>query len=188
MEQEEELKIKDLQNQINDLKSKITKIENTHKDALALVIMSGDLDKILAGMIIAVGAAAMDTDVKIFFTFWATAALRDPKKNVSGKNFISKMFGIMLPKGMNKLKLSNMNMSGIGPKMIKGLMKKQNLLSLTDLFQQASELGIEINICEMSMDLMGFKKEEMIDYPNLSYAGVATFLSDANESRNQLFI
>jgi len=188
MEKEEELKIKDLQNQINDLKSKIANIEDTHKDELALVIMSGDMDKVLAAMVIAVGAAAMDTDVKLFFTFWATAALRDPKKKGKGKNFISKMFGIMLPRGMNDLKLSKLNMRGIGPKMINGVMKKQNVLSLEDLFKQAAELGIEINICEMSMDLMGFKKEEMIEYPNLSYAGVATYLADANESRNQLFI
>jgi len=188
MEKEEDLKIKDLQNQIDDLKSKITNIEDSHKDQLALVVMSGDMDKILAAMIIAVGAAAMDTDVKIFFTFWATAALRDPKKKAKGKNFISKMFGAILPRGMNNLKLSKMNMSGMGPKMIKGLMKKQNIFSLEELFQQTGELGIEINICEMSMNLMGMKKEEMIDYPNLSYAGVATFLADANESRNQLFI
>ncbi len=188
MEQEIEQKIKDLQAQINKLKDKVTDIEETHKDELSIVVMSGDMDKILATMIIAVGAAALDTEVKLFFTFWGITALRDPKKKVKGKNFISTMFGMMLPKGRNKLKLSKLNMSGIGPKMIKGLMKKQNVYSLDELFQQAAELGIEINICEMSMDLMGFKKEEMIDYPKLSYAGVATFLVDANESRNQLFI
>ena len=180
--------IKKLQEQIDALKSRIDEIEETHKDQMALVVFSGDLDKILAAMIIAVGATAMDTEVKIFFTFWATAALRDKYKKGKGKDTMSKMFGAMLPKGQDELKLSKMNMGGLGTSMIKKIMKKQNVNSLADLFKLAGELGVEINICEMSMDLMGFKKEEMIDYPKLSYAGVATFLADANESRIQLFI
>jgi peroxiredoxin family protein len=98
------------------------------------------------------------------------------------------MFGIMLPKGKDKLALSNMNMAGMGPMMIKMLMKKQNVLSLGEMFQQAGELGVEITVCEMSMGLMGFKKEEFIDYPNLRYAGAATFIADAGESAMQLFI
>ncbi|MDD2603166.1 MAG: DsrE/DsrF/DrsH-like family protein, partial [Prevotella sp.] len=87
-----------------------------------------------------------------------------------------------------KLSLSHMDMGGIGPKMIKMLMKKQNVLSLEQMFEEAGELGIEIVVCEMSMGLMGFKKEEMIDYPNLKYAGAATFVADAGESSIQLFI
>ena len=153
-----------------------------------MAIVSGDMDKILAAMIISLAAAAMDTKVKLFFSFWALSALRDPKKHPKGKDFISKMFGMMLPKGKDQLKLSNMNMVGMGPMMIKMLMKKKNVLSLGEMFQQAGELGIEITICEMSMDLMGFKKEEFIDYPHLRYAGAATFVADAGESSFQLFI
>lgn len=81
-----------------------------------------------------------------------------------------------------------MNMGGMGPKMIRYLMKKQNVMSLETMLKEAGELGIEIVICEMSMDLMGFKKQEIIDYPNLSYAGAATFIADASESSIQLFI
>lgn len=94
----------------------------------------------------------------------------------------------MLPNGKNKLKLSKMNMAGMGPMMIKYLMKKQGVLSLDQMFKEAAEMGIEITICEMSMNLMGFKKEEMIDYPNLRYAGATTFVAEANESSTQLFI
>jgi len=94
----------------------------------------------------------------------------------------------MLPTGKGKLALSNMNMCGMGPMMIKMLMKKQNVMSLDEMFKQAGELGIEITICEMSMGLMGFKAEEMIDYPHLRYAGAATFVADAGESAMQLFI
>lgn len=98
------------------------------------------------------------------------------------------MFGMMLPKGSGKIKLSKMNMCGMGTSMMKGIMKKNKVASLEEMFATAGELGIDINICEMSMNLMGFKKEEMIDYPNMTVCGVATFLSDAQESKIQLFI
>jgi peroxiredoxin family protein len=98
------------------------------------------------------------------------------------------MFGFMLPKGSTKLKLSKMNMGGMGTAMLKGLMKKKGTPSLEELITTAGELGVEINICEMSMNLMGFKREEIMDYPNIKYCGVATYLSDADESRVQLFI
>ena len=188
MDKEIEQKIKDLQTQISELKEKIADIEDTTKDQLSMAIVSGDMDKILAAMVLALAAAAMDTKVKLFFSFFFFFSLRDKNKKVKSKDFLSKMFGIMLPKGRNKLKLSKMNMAGMGPKMIKYLMKKQNVLSLDEMFKQAAELGIEIIICEMSMGLMGIKKEEIIDYPYLSYAGAATFVADAGESSAQLFI
>lgn len=178
----------DFESQLLELQKKVGKIEKGTKDQLSMVVFSGDLDKILAAMIIATGAVAYDMQVKLFFTFWATAALRDPKKSAKGKSFMGKMFGMMLPKGKNKLSLSKMNMGGMGAAMIKGLMKKKNVASLDELFKVAAEYGVVINICEMSMDLMGFKREEMIDYPNMNVCGVATFLADASESKVQLFI
>ncbi len=180
--------INHLQKQIDTLQEKITFLENSKKDQLSIAIVSGDMDKILAAMVISLGAAAQDTHVKLFFSFWSLSALRDKKKKAEGKDLISKMFGIMLPRGRNSLKLSNMNMAGMGPLMIKYLMKKQGVLSLDQMFKEAGELGIEITVCEMSMNLMGFKKEEMIDYPNLRYAGAVTFVAEANESSMQLFI
>ena len=178
----------ELEKQFLELQKKVNKLEKSTKDQLSMVVFSGDMDKILAAMVIATGATAMDMEVKLFFTFWATSALRDPKKNAKGKNIISKMFGMMLPNGKNKLKLSQMNMCGMGPAMIKGLMKKQKVASLDEMFATAAELGVEINVCEMSMNLMGFKKEELIDYPKMNICGVATFLADASESKVQLFI
>jgi peroxiredoxin family protein len=178
----------EMESQILELQKKIAKLEKGTKDQLSMVVFSGDLDKILAAMIIATGAAAYDMKVKLFFTFWATAALRDPKKHASGKNFKAKMFGMMLPRGYDRIKLSKMHMMGMGTSMIKGLMKKKKVASLDQMFKMAGELDVQINICEMSMDLMGFKKEEMIDYPNMTVCGVATFLADASESKVQLFI
>jgi peroxiredoxin family protein len=186
--QEEIQQIQQLQQQVDKLQKKVEKMQNSRKDQLSIACVSGDLDKVLATMIISIAAAAMDTKVKIFFSFWALSALRDKHKSAKGKDIISKMFGFMLPKGKNKLKLSNMNMCGMGPMMIKYLMKKQNVLSMEDMFKTAGELGVEIIVCEMSMSLMGFKKEEMIDYPHLSYAGAATFVADAGESAAQLFV
>lgn len=188
MEKLNEVTMEQLQSQIEELKSKITKLENARQDQLSIAVVSGDLDKVLAAMVISIAAAAMDTQVKLFFSFWSLSALRDPKKSPKGKDIISKMFGFMLPNGTKKLKLSNMNMAGMGPKMIGYLMKKQNVMSLETMFKEAGELGIEIVVCEMSMGLMGFKKEEFIDYPHLSYAGAATFVADASESSIQLFI
>ena len=188
MEATKTINLVELQTQIDVLKKKISTLENSRKDQLSIAVVSGDLDKILAAMVISIAAAAMDTQVKLFFSFWSLSALRDPKKSPKGKDFISKMFGMMLPKGRNKLALSTMNMAGMGPVMIKMLMKKQNVMSLDTMFKEAGELGIEITVCEMSMGLMGFKKEELIDYPNLRFAGAATFVADAGESSMQLFI
>lgn len=183
-----EVTIEMLQKQVDLLTKKVGKLESNRKDQLSIALVSGDMDKILAAFVISLAAAAMDTKVKIFFSFWSLSALRDPKKSPKGKDFISKMFGIMLPNGKDKLALSNMNMLGMGPMMIKMLMKKQNVLSLGEMIKQAGELGVEITVCEMSMGLMGFKKEEFIDYPGLRFAGAATFVADAGESAMQLFI
>lgn len=158
------------------------------KKKLAMIVFSGDLDKHIASMIIATGAAAMGMETVLFYTFWGTAALRDPKKNVNGKNLIETMFGFMLPKGRNKTKLSSMHMAGMGTAMIRDLMKKKNVASLDEMFDIAGQLGVRIVVCEMSMDLMGLKREELIDYPGMEVGGVATFLAHAGESSVQLFI
>jgi peroxiredoxin family protein len=98
------------------------------------------------------------------------------------------MFSAMLPKGTCEVKLSKMNMGGMGTAMMKSLMKQKNVASLEQMLEMAEELGVRIYVCEMSMDLMGFKREEMIDYNALEFCGVAKFLEEANGSRIQLFI
>ena len=179
----------DLENRVKELESQMEMLKaNSPEDQLTMVVMSGDLDKVLAAFIIATGGSAMFEKVNMFFTFWAIPALRDPNKAPVKKNFISTMFGLMLPKGASKLALSKMQMGGMGAWMIKGLMKKKNVLSLEELMKRAADAGVKISICEMSMDLMGFKKEEMIDYPDLKLAGVGKFLADAGSSKSTLFI
>ena len=177
-----EMQFAEFKSQLDALNKKVA------EDKLSMVVFSGDLDKILAAFIIATGAVAMGMEAVMFFTFWGTPVLRDANKSVGGKDTFGKMFGTMLPKGMDKVKLSKMNMGGMGTAMMKSLMKKKNVASLGQMLAMAEELGVRIFICEMSMDLMGFKKEEMIDYKNLTYCGVAKFLEEAANSKVQLFI
>ena len=158
------------------------------ENKLSIIMFSGDMDKALASLVIATGAVAMGMDVVMFFTFWGTPILRDKKKKVGGKDLMGKMFGAMLPKDAGEVKLSNMNMGGMGTSMMKSLMKKKNVASIEEMLELAAELGVRIYVCEMSMDLMGFKREEMIDYPNLTFCGVAKFLEEAKNSKIQLFI
>jgi peroxiredoxin family protein len=178
-----------LERQLQELKEGLEGLKaELPKDKLSMVVFSGDLDKVLAAFIIATGAVAMGMEVVMFFTFWATPLLRDPGKEAKGKDLFGKMFGFMLPRGLRKARLSKMNMAGAGTGMMKYLMKKKNVASLDQLLEMAKELGVKIVICELSMQIMGFKKEEMIDYPDLMYAGVAKFLDDAKDSKIQLFI
>jgi peroxiredoxin family protein len=128
-----------------------------------MIVFDGDLDKAIAAFIIANGAAAMDRKVTMFFTFWGLNILRRDNKVGLSKTFIEKMFGAMMPRGSRKLKLSNMNMMGMGGKMIRGLMEKKNVNSLEDLIRSAIESGVRVVACQMSMDLMGIRKEELID-------------------------
>ena len=181
------MEISDLEKRISELTDRVSAIEKSAgNDRLAIGVMQGDLDSMIASFIIALGAVAYDIQVDMFFTFWAIAALRDPNKSAK-KSFMDRMFGLMLPRGSRALPLSKMQMAGIGPKMIRGVMKQRGVKSLEELIKEAGELGVRIHICEMSMNVMGFKAQEMIDYPNLDYVGVGTFISLISESRQVLF-
>ena len=175
----------DMQNfeaQFEELKAQVDVLSNkTVDNKLSMVVFSGELDKVLAAFVIATGAVAMGMEVVMFFTFWGTPVLRDKQKKVGGKDVMGKMFGAMLPTGTGDVKLSNMNMGGMGTAMMKSLMKKKNVASL-------EELGVRIYVCEMSMDLMGFQRDEFIDYKGMDFAGVATFLQEAANSKVQLFV
>ncbi len=185
----EELKMEALKKQMDLLQAQITAASNRlPENKVSIIVFSGDLDKALAAFVIATGAVAMGMDVVMFFTFWGTPLLRDSAKKAGEKDAMSTMFGAMLPSGAKDAKLSKMNMSGLGTAMMKSLMKKKNVSSLEGFIELAEELGVRIFICEMSMDLMGFKREEMIDYKHLTYGGVAGFLEEAASSKVQLFI
>lgn len=151
-----------------------------------IIVFSGDLDKVLASFIIANGAAAMGRPVTMFFTFWGLNALRKHEKIRVKKPFLDRMFGSMMPRGTKRLKLSNMNMAGMGTKMMKKVMRDKNVDTLEDLMKQGMANGIKLVACTMSMDVMGITKDELID--GVELAGVASYLGDAEESNVNLFI
>lgn len=151
-----------------------------------MIVFSGDLDKVLASFIIANGAAAMGRPVTMFFTFWGLNALRKAEKQRVKKPLLDGMFGMMMPRGTSKLKLSNMHMGGMGTKMMKKVMNDKNVDSLEDLMKKAMKNGVKLVACTMSMDVMGITKEELID--GVEFAGVAAYLGDAEQSNVNLFI
>jgi len=158
----------------------------TSKDNKTIVVFSGDLDKAMAAFIIANGAAAMGKKVTLFFTFWGLNILRKAEPVSVKKSFMDKMFGFMMPRGSKALKLSNMNMLGMGTQMMRMVMKNKNVSSLEELIQSAMSSGIEIVACQMSLDVMGLKQEELLD--GVKVGGVGYYLNEAEDSNVNLFI
>ncbi|MFD1423833.1 peroxiredoxin family protein [Laceyella sediminis] len=151
-----------------------------------MVVFSGDLDKALAAFIIATGSAAMGNQVSMFFTFWGLNIMRkDQVVNVK-KSWMDKTFGWLLPRGPEKLGLSKLHFAGLGPIMMRRVMQKKNVATLNELIQMALELDIKLIACTMSMEVLGIQKEELID--GMEFAGVATYISEANDGNINLFI
>ena len=158
---------------------------NETKNGQTIVVFSNDLDKALASFIIANGAKASGKDVTMFFTFWGLNILRKENVNVK-KSFIDTMFGLMMPKGAEKLTLSKMNMFGMGSAMMKWVMKNKNVSTLAELIKQAQENGVKFIACNMSMEVMGIKQEELID--GVEIGGVAKYISESSNANSNLFI
>ena len=160
--------------------------ERTVDDRAALVVFSGDLDKVFAAFVIATGAAAAGLETSIFFTFWGLSVLK--KKGAAGgpKSIMERMFALMTPSSSESLGTSKMNFFGMGAVMLRKMMADKQIVSLEEMMQLARDLGVKMIACTMSMDAMGVSKEELQD--GLSYGGVATYMADAVRSRVTLFI
>lgn len=152
----------------------------------SFIMFSDDLDKSLATFILANGAAATGEKVTIFFTFWGLNVIKKENKPKVKKDIFGKMFGMMMPSSSKKLHLSKMSMFGIGDKMMRHVMKKKNIESLESLRAEAINNGVEFIACQMSMDVMGITKDELLD--NVTIGGVATYMDRANKSNINLFI
>ncbi len=161
-------------------------VRSPDKKQKTMVVFSGDLDKVLAAFIIANGAVSMGNQMTLFFTFWGLNALRKTAPQAKGKGLLDWMFGLMMPKGARRLKLSKMNMLGAGTAMMKHVMRSKHVDSLPELIQQAIDSGVKIVACSMSMDVMGIKREELID--GIEIGGVAHFLGSSDEANMTLFI
>ena len=175
-----------LEEKVHDLEKRLAYVEGqVAEDRVALVVFSGDLDRVLAAFVIATGAAAMGQQVSMFFTFWGLSVLKKDSQ-LSGKTLFQKMMTLMSPGSSESLPVSKMNYFGVGAKMLRSMMKEKNVNSLEEMITLARELGVRMIACEMSRDLLGIRESELV--AGLDFGGVASFLADSLKSRTSLFI
>jgi peroxiredoxin family protein len=175
-----------LQERLATLEKRLDGVEESlPEDKVALVVFSGDLDKVLASFVIANGAAALGMEVKMFFTFWGLTVLKK-QSSLNDKGVFQKMMALMSPDNSLDLPVSKMNYFGIGAKMLRQMMADKNVDSLEDMIALAKEMGVTMIACEMSRDVMGINDDELVE--GLELAGVAAFLSESLTSKTNLFI
>jgi peroxiredoxin family protein len=175
-----------LHERVAALERRIAELEASQpEDRLSLVVFSGDLDRILAAFIIATGAAAMGQKVDMFFTFWGLTALRE-RTQLSGKSLLQRMMSLMTPGSSQSLPVSRMNYFGVGSRMLRTMMKQQNVESLEALMDLARELDVNVIACDMSQSVMGISDGELKS--GVDHGGVGTFLGSALRSRVAMFI
>ena len=160
--------------------------QRTAADNKTIVVFSDDLDKALASFVIANGAAATGKQVTMFFTFWGLNVIKKREKPAVRKDLMGRMFGWMLPAHSGQLHLSKLNMWGMGSRMMRGIMRRKKIDSLEELMRQARESGVEMIACTMSMDVMGVRREELLD--GITLGGVASYLDRTEEANLNLFI
>lgn len=176
-----------------ELEARLQTLEQQHSrnpnpDAMNLVVFSGERDRLLAAFVMASSAAASGLNVVMFFTFWGTAALRKSKAQLGPKTLVERAFGWMLPGGVRGTRLSQMDMFGMGRWLMGREMHKKGVADLPQLIDAAGELGVAIQVCEMSMNLMGIRREELIDYPSLRLCGATEFIELTTKVNTTLFI
>ena len=160
--------------------------ERTVDDRAAIVVFSSDLDKVLAGFVIATGAAAAGLETTVFFTFWGLSALKKEGAAGGQKGLKERMFALMTPGGSRQLGTSKLNFLGLGSRMLRSMMKDKGIATLEELMDVARDLGVRFMACTMSMDAMGVTREELVD--GLEYGGVGAYMAEAARSRVTLFI
>ena len=175
-----------LEEKLRALEQRIAALEErAPEDRVAIVVFSGDLDRVMAAFVIATGAAAMGQQVSMFFTFWGLGVLKK-RKEIAGKSFFQMMMTAMTPGSSQELPVSRMNYFGMGSMMLRAMMKDQKVSSLEEMIALSRELGIRMIACEMSREVMGIRDAELGD--GLEYGGVGAFLADSLVSRTSLFI
>ena len=175
-----------LEARLTVLENRLAELEGRQpEDQVAMVVFSGDLDKVLAAFVVATGAAALGQQVSMFFTFWGLNALKK-ESLLAGKSLFERMMSVMSPSTSQGPPVSKMNYFGIGAKMLRKMMRDKNVASLEEMMELARDLGVKMVACEMSRDVMGIRDEELVD--GLELGGVGSFLGDALSSRATLFI
>jgi len=165
-------------------------VENNGRKKLAMVIFSGDMDKLFAAFSMATGAAASNMEVTMFFTFWGLTfwGLRALKKKAkTGRSLMGRLLGLFYGGDIDRASPSKMSFAGLGRWMLKKMMKAKNVPSLAELRQTAIDLGVKLYGCQMSMEVMEIHREKMIDEVE-KCVGVASFLEQAQQADITLFI
>ena len=178
----------DLLQQIEALREEVAELrERTPLDKAAIIVFSGDLDKLLASLVLATGAAAAGLETTMFFTFWGLSALKKKGAGkLEGKSLKEKMFAMMTPKSTDGMGVSQMNFFGVGAKMLRQMMKEKDVTSVEEMMEMARELGVKRIACTMSMDVMGVDRNELAD--DIELGGVAAFMAEASRARVSLFL
>ncbi len=178
--------VTELMERLSAVEQRVESLEESQpEDMVAMIVFSGDLDRVLAAFVIATGAAALGQEVSMFFTFWGLSVLKKDS-NLAGKGLFEKMMSVMSPSNSTQLPVSKMNYFGVGAKMLRQMMKDSNVSSLEEMIDMAREMGVKMMACEMSKDVMGIQDEELVG--GLESAGVAAFLGESLRSRTNLFI
>ena len=178
--------VTELMERLSAVEQRVESLEESQpEDMVAMIVFSGDLDRVLAAFVIATGAAALGQEVSMFFTFWGLSVLKKDS-NLAGKGLFEKMMSVMSPSNSTQLPVSKMNYFGVGAKMLRQMMKDNNVSSLEEMIDMAREMGVKMLACEMSKDVMGIQDDELMD--GLEPAGVASFLGESLRSRTNLFI
>ena len=174
------------------LEARLAKLERAvqaqRREGTLILLSSGDYDQVHKGLSLATGAASMGQDVHVFVTLWATAALRRPDPPSRVRGWVERVFGWLLPKGAGALSLSRMHFGGAGTAMMRRRMSDKGIPDCAELLEMAREAGVRISVCEMTMDLLGLNRADLIDYPGLELCGVATFTAAAGTSATTLVI
>lgn len=175
-----------LEQRLATLEKRLERVEaGLPEDKVALVVFSGELDRVLAAFVIATGAAAMGQEVSMFFTFWGLSVLKN-ESSLKGKNLFESMMAVMSPGSTRELPVSKMNYFGVGAKMLRKMMADKNVSSLEEMIEMAREMGVKMTACEMSRDVMGIQDDELIK--GFESGGAASFLAESLRSRTNLFI
>lgn len=159
---------------------------NDERKKMTIIVFSNDFDKAMAALILATGAASAAIEVTMYFTFWGLSLLRKEAFKPSGKSFIDRMFGWVLPKGPEGTRLSKMHFLGVGTSMMKGVMRTKKMPQLGELMDMAVAMNVRMVACTTSMSIMGISREELID--RIEIGGVATYLGTARDSAINLFV
>jgi len=175
-----------LSQRIDALEQEVSRL--TQRTGVTLCVFSGDLDRLIAAFSIANSAAACGLRTSMFFTFWGTTLLRRPGASSPGKRLIERVFGWLLPAGTSRRRLSSLDMAGMGRGMILREMRRKKIADLDGLLAMAEASGVEVLACSMSMDLMGIRAEELIDYPKLRVCGATQFVDMAADGNVTLFV